>query len=79
MVTDGAAGCAFVTVTVVELCALPTLFEQLKMKVVGDESGPVLALPLVAFVPDHPFNAVHCSASCADHVSVADAPLATVC
>ena len=65
------------SVTVVLACPVPPLPVQLSVNVVAFDNAAVLALPAVAFVPDHPPEAVQDVAFVEDHVSVLVPPLAT--
>jgi len=68
------------TVTVV-LCVagvVPLAPLQVKVNVVVALSGPVLALPLVGSLPDHPPEAVQPLALLDDQLSVEDSPFLTL-
>jgi hypothetical protein len=70
------AGC--VTDTVVDCTALAPLPLQVNVYVVSAVSAPVEAVPLTAFAPLHPPEALHEVALLEDQVRVEPAPLATV-
>jgi hypothetical protein len=76
MVTVGGGG---VTVTVADWERLPPLPVQLSEKVLVFVNGPVDSVPLTALAPAHAPEAVQPVALVDDQVSVALAPLATVC
>jgi hypothetical protein len=58
--------------------ALPPEPLQERVNVVVALSAPVLALPLVGSLPDHPPEAVQLLALVEDQLSIADPPLLTV-
>jgi hypothetical protein len=72
-------GVGALTVTVADCEALPPTPVQLSVKVLVLVNGPVDCEPLVVLAPDHPPEAVQPVASVDDQLSVALAPLATVC
>jgi hypothetical protein len=76
METVGAPDC--VTMTEAEPCDVPPLPVQLSAKVVVVFSAPVEAVPLVAFDPLQPPEAVQLVALVEDQVSVEEAPELTV-
>jgi hypothetical protein len=61
-----------------ESLAVPAAPVQVRVKVVVAESAPLVALPLVAFAPDQPPDAVHAVAFVLVHDSCAVAPLVTL-
>ena len=67
-----------VTDTVAVALADAPLRVHVRVKLVVAVSAPVDAVPLVAFVPFHPPDAVHSVAFVELQVSVADPPLATL-
>jgi len=69
----GAAACCTRTVAVAEL--VPPVPVHASEKLEFAVSGPTLRVPLAAFEPDHAPDATHPSASVADQVRVAVAPL----
>jgi hypothetical protein len=73
------AGTELVTVTVTDLLALPPSPAQASVNVLlAAVSAPVLAVPLVARLPDHAPEAVQLVALVDDHVSELLPPLATL-
>jgi hypothetical protein len=66
------------TVTVFESLAVPPVPVQLKVKVVLEESAPLVSLPTGGLVPDQPPDAEHDVAALVVHASCVVPPVATL-
>jgi len=78
--TVGAGVDDVLTVTIAEAVALPPAPLQLRVNVLlAAVSGPVDALPCVAFLPDQAPSALHLEAPVVDQLRVAELPFTTLC